>query len=221
MKILVRRHNLLLTLITMTLMTKAYANSTAELKVSGKIVPSSCNVTLGNTGASDLGKIDIDKHRSASILAPIPLTINCDGQRQVAFQLRDNREAYRVDGLPIKLRGDESVTTSSKHFGLKGNNDKKAGAWAVNYTNLHVDGQTAETLSAADATSLSVGAKSKGDRSSGIYNGFWYSWATPGSLTAAVGKVFTSDLVISTAILPEQDNELNVDGSATIVIRYL
>ncbi len=204
-------------LLAMVATMASQASGTAELKVSGTLTPKACDVMLGNGGTNDYGRISINMRGQSSMMAPIDFTVSCESQRLVAFKLSDNRSTYRVDGLPINLPGGISIPTNPKHFGLKGTSEQNAGAWAASYINLRVDGQQVGVLPVTgDKNSPPRGVFSRD-----IDNGIWYIWSVPGSTKPALGKVFTGQIIVHTALVSNLLNEMNIDGSATISIKYL
>lgn len=204
--------------------TSAYAAESAELKVTGKIVPTSCEIDLGSSGTVDYGDIS---SRELTGAAPIQLTINCDGKSQVAYRITDNRADTVVQNLMIPLTGTDGVSTISS-FGLGKVGEKNLGAWNAVQTEMKVDGVAAAGL-------MNIGAPGTSDQFSPglnseympLFNGYEYTWYKPelGINVPVTGKVFSSNIrvagALDKAISLNQANEVKLDGSATLSVRYL
>ncbi|MGB8664526.1 MAG: DUF1120 domain-containing protein [Serratia inhibens] len=204
--------------------TSAYAAESAELKVTGKIVPTSCAIDLGSSGTVDYGEIS---SRELTGAAPIQLTISCDGKSQVAYKISDNRTDTVVPNLMILLAGTDGVSTNSS-FGLGKVGEKNLGAWNAVQSDLKVDGVAAGSLinigPSGGIDQFSPGVNSEYMQ---LHNGYEYTWYRPdlGFELPVSGKVFSSNIRIAgaldKAISLNQADEVKLDGSATLSVRYL
>lgn len=188
----------------------AFAASSVDLTVKGLITPSACTPVLSNGGSVDYGKIsakdlNVDKE---TWLDPqtLQLTVTCDAATLIALDADDNRAGSN--------HGDDEYD-----FGLGLINDtEKLGLMMLRVLNPIADGVPVRTISSIDGGVSWVNSR----------------YLTPVELLApaATGvdapipvQVWTSDLSISSAIAPASGltltNEVAIDGSATITVRYL
>ncbi|CAI1874702.1 P pilus assembly protein, pilin FimA [Serratia quinivorans] len=203
-----------------TVATSAYAAESAELKVTGKIVPTSCEIDLSGSGTVDYGDISA---RELTGAAPIQLTISCDSKSQVAYKISDNRANTVVPNLIIPLDGSEGIS-SSYSFGLGKVGEKNLGAWNAVQSDLKVDGFAAVSMLNIGGDNFTQGSDLN---HMPLVNGNEYSWYRPdlGGSSPSTGKVFSSSIQIAAAldkaISLNQANEVKLDGSATLSVRYL
>ncbi|CAI1121504.1 P pilus assembly protein, pilin FimA [Serratia quinivorans] len=204
--------------------TSAYAAESAELKVTGKIVPTSCEIDLGSSGTVDYGDIS---SRELTGAAPIQLTISCDGKSQVAYKITDNRADTVVQNLTIPLTGTDGVSSYAS-FGLGKVGEKNLGAWNAVQSDLKVDGFSAVGLiNVGGGPGNEVFVEGQSNEYMPINNGMEYSWSRNdlGIVAPATGKVFSSNIrvagALDKAISLNQADEVKLDGSATLSIRYL
>lgn len=192
---------------------QAFAVSSVELTVSGTIVPSACTPTLsaatvehGKLSAKDLNVDRITKLTDAAL----QLQVSCDAPTLFALQGVDNRAGSSSD-------------ISGQSYGLNLiNGNQKLG-----YFNLRLLNPVADTVAitplasmdngntwteAAGATWPPLQYAGFGDQSGG-------AWAP-----IQIQELIT-ELQVMTYIAPTQDldltNEVPIDGSATLEVKYL
>jgi len=113
----------------------AMAAQSIDIKVTGKILPSSCTPAFpSGGGVADFGTMKVSSLNSTSVtpladMKEIPVTITCEEATRVAVKFTDSRD----DSSPtesIKMGNGFSGSPNSV-FGLGMYNDKKIGAYAL------------------------------------------------------------------------------------------
>lgn len=188
----------------------AIAASSVDLSVKGTITPSACEANLSNGGQFDLGKIaakDLYKDQPTELTEQsTQLTVTCEAATLVAIESKDNRAG-------------SSFLDAANSFGLGVINDtQKLGHLYVAIRSLKADGETAYGIH-----SMNGGLT----WSSGGY-------LRPGNLISAYKaapvapvplQTLISTMVISPYIAPANSltltNEVPIDGSVTLTVRYL
>ncbi|MDI2593916.1 DUF1120 domain-containing protein [Pseudomonas sp. 681] len=188
----------------------AHAASTVDLAVKGLVTPSSCTPSLTSGGVVDYGKMsskDLRPDRATSLAnVNLQLAVTCEGSTLLALQGNDNREGsdHRND---------------LQYYGLGLiNGGEKLGAFDLRFSSPVADGITVHTIASPNG------------------GGSW--WAEPnlvrgdilsvahiGSLVPIPVRNLTADVRIGAEIAPTRqltlDNEVPLDGSATITVKYL
>lgn len=187
----------------------AFAASSVDLTVKGLIVPSACTPTLSGGGVIDHGKVsakDLNPDRATSIgFHTLSLSVNCDAPIQFALHPIDNRAASGI----------------STDFGLGFINDtQKLGHFSLTLRNpVADDGVAVQTIASIDQGNT------------------WYSdYSWEPSMYMSVAsmdddtqplpvKDLRIDLQVNTLINRtdglDLSNEVTIDGSATIEVKYL
>ncbi|NCE90212.1 DUF1120 domain-containing protein [Pseudomonas sp. L13] len=188
-----------------------FAASSVDLAVKGLIVPSACTPSLSAGGVIDHGKIsakDLKPDNPTSIgNHTLVLDVNCDAPIQFALHSIDNRAS-------------SSVSTSSS-YGLGFINDtQKLGGYQIGFANpLAEDGVVVQPIASLDQGNT------------------WYkenSW-DPNLYMAVAAmdddsqplavKDLRVDLQVNTFIMGtaglDLSNEVTIDGSATLEVKYL
>lgn len=189
----------------------AFAASTVELTVKGLITPSACTPSLSNA-VIDHGKIsakDIDQDRGKVFNNILTMRVNCDAQTLFALRGIDNRAA--------------SSSLPKVGYGLGLINDtQKIGYYTFEVREANADDTPVMPLESIDdgiswsdidgAVWQQANLAGFGDRASG-------QWSP-----VAI-KDLSSELHVQTRIAPARDldlsNEVLIDGSATIEVKYL
>lgn len=216
--------------------------NTAELKVTGKITPSSCTLTLG-TGASVAGALDYGDVGPTVSSAPtgwanIPLgqmtlpnavTVNCEGATLIGVTTTDNRSATISPAVPkaktfTGTGADADYTTKLLGLGLDSQN-ATIGAYSGTFINLKVDGSPAR-FSTCMSESVFTGANSE-------QQGAMVVGACPAGQSHQIldtnnasltGNTFVWDYIIDSYVQPLStldSNGWHLDGSVTVQINYL
>lgn len=203
----------LTTALLLSTLSTAYAASTVELTVKGLITPAACTPNLSAGGVIDHGKIsakDIDQDMGKLLNSTLQLTVNCDAQTLFALRGIDNRAA--------------SSNMPGVGYGLGMiNGTQKIGSYTLMPTQAQADGVSIEPLESFDngTTWMTLGGDTAwtqanlagfGDRSSGA----WFPVPI---------QDLTTTLAVQTAIAPAKNldlsNEVLIDGSATLEVKYL
>lgn len=187
----------------------AVAASSTDLTVTGSITPSACTPSLTENGNIDYGKIsarDLNPTTSTN-LEPrtIFLNVNCEAATRFALQGHDNR------------LGSSNQATS---FGLgKINGDQNLGRFVLAMASAVADGVGVQAIKSQDGQTGWVGHL--------FWNpGYYVSVADRADLTTPIPvKDMEMELLISASISPANDldltHEVNLDGSATLEMKYL
>ena len=202
------RNLLLATLLTSS--GAATAASSVDLSVKGSITPSACTPSLSNGGVYDIGKIsakDLNSDQETSLAGQSPqLSVNCEGPTLIALQAKD----YRVGS-------DYNNPVDQFGLGLI-NGSEKLGALDLRLLNPVADGIASQMIHSEDGGLTWSG---------GRY--FWrtnlLSVSSPTATAPLPVKVFTATLNIWPRIAPTSGlnltNEVPIDGSVTLTVRYL
>ncbi|MGA9702731.1 DUF1120 domain-containing protein [Pseudomonas sp.] len=190
----------------------AWAASTVDLTVKGKITPNACTPSLSGAGVIDYGKVsakDLNLTTPTSLpVATLQLTITCDGSTLFAVKGTDNRAGSNSSAYGYGL-------------GLI-NGTQKLGAYDLTLQNAVADSVDTIVLESSDNgttwrdlddTALVPSSLAAfGDRSSGVW------------LPVAIEQV-TTDLVVYGRIARADSLDLSdehlIDGSATFEVKYL
>ncbi|MBB5392448.1 MULTISPECIES: DUF1120 domain-containing protein [unclassified Herbaspirillum] len=202
-----------------------FAGPSAELKVTGVIKPVACTPTIGTGSAViDYGNIP------AGSLTPgankvldtkeVPFTITCEAPVKMAVTAVDNKAASKVTGLAAMVSRN---ATESSMFGLGAAAGKNIGAFhfSMKQGSFTGDGVAVNTIGSAVSATPSWSTVSAG----GMTTGRMLSWAPAGSTTPGSYRVVSGTLSV-VAILNKPENldltqDINLDGSATIEVKYL
>lgn len=187
----------------------AHAASTVDLTVRGLIVPSACTPNLSGGGVIDHGKI------SAKDLRPdnptnignnvMTIAVVCDGATSFALNAIDNRADSAIMGTL---------------FGLGFiNGTQKLGWFGLMLQNAVADGVQVETIASGDGGNTWYKEKFWDP-------GLYMSVATTDDTTQPVPvKELVMEMEVSTSIARtdslDLSNEVTLDGSATLEVKYL
>lgn len=188
----------------------AFAASSVDLTVTGVITPSACTPTLSSGGIVDYGKISVrDLQPDRPTFLPeqtVQLMFTCDATTLAALEAKDNREG-----------SDFNNNTSAFGLGLI-NGNEKLGAMTLSLLSPVADGVPVKTIASEDG-----GSTWFADRFLTRTN--ILSVADTSDVTPIPVQQFTSDLRIAPLIAPTNGltltNEVSIDGSVTVTVRYL
>ena len=201
----------------------AMAATTADLMVTGKIVPAGCDVTIGNGAPLDLGDINVadlnQDHDKPTTLANrgIGYSITCTGPVVLSTSWVDNKEA---DGI-YPINGNHNLFSLGKDTA-----DAPIGHLWFQHgggASVAVTGNGAEThanvimsLNGVDWTDAAYGQASK----------TWVnSFAPVGETTPAAYTTYSGNFVLKPQIAPVNTLDLNtaltIDANATMELTYL
>lgn len=188
----------------------AVAASSVDLSVKGTITPSACTPALSNGGLADFGKISAKDLR---LTLPTYLTrqdmefsVTCDGATLFAIESKDNRE------------GTES-SNDYYNFGLGLiNGSEKLGWLWVSMSGPVADGVNVRAIGSRDGGVT-------WERESSFMDDGMSTVAELNTLIPIPVQRLTTALQVAAAIAPAQNltltNEVPIDGSITMTVRYL
>ena len=203
----------LLTTLTTSLLllgsASTYAASTVDLTVKGLIVPSACTPNMSSGGIIDHGKIsakdlrpDNPTHIGTHVMT---LVVVCDAPIQFALHSIDNRAG-------------SSISSSDYGLGLI-NGTQKLGWFQLMLRNAVADGAQMQTIASSDGGNTWYSEK--------LWDaGLYMALATLDDATQpAAIKELVTELVVDTSIARtdglDLSNEVTLDGSATLEVKYL
>ncbi|MBS3048589.1 DUF1120 domain-containing protein [Enterobacter mori] len=211
----------------------ANAATTAVLKVTGLLSVAACTPQLSNGGTVDYGRIHLADlsatgtnqlgHKS------INLTLTCPSATKAGWTITDDRTDTHPGASVITINNadaaDAAVSDTSETYGVgKTAGGVKIGAYSIftDISNVTADGVTADVISGT-AVSPSWLKSASGIIKNG--NAEVMTVAAPGTtaplaFTTAVFPLKTSLAIQSTAALAVTD-DTNLDGQATITVKYL
>lgn len=201
----------------------ACAGSTAELRVTGRIVPEACVPSFVGGGVVDYG---IVPSRTLSADAPsalsrkaVGLSVSCAMPTSVAIRLLDNRPPLPASGM-VKTSARPSSAPDDRYFGLATEPGKPLAAYVLRF----------ETANGVVAPSLQLSA---GDDGSGavwrarpdgmLHKDTLYTWAAEGGLAPARLQHMGATLSVQPMIDRRGDeltDDIPLDGSATLELVY-
>ena len=188
----------------------AFAASSVDLTVTGLITPSACEPTLSNGGTVDYGKIsakDLKPDQATSLpWQSVQLTVTCDAATLMALESKDNR-------------GGSSYGGNTTEFGLGLiNSSEKLGDMELRIVSPVADGVAARGIGSIDG-----GLTWFTDYY--LANNNLISVADASTVAPMPVQLFTSELSIRPRIAPTNqltlNNEVAIDGSVTVTVRYL
>lgn len=189
----------------------AMATSSTDLTVTGTITPSACMPSLSNGGVVDYGKI------SSTTLNPVRdtflesrtlnLDVNCDAATVFALHIFDNRAGSSSSASPIT-------------FGLGLiNGNQKLGHYYVFVNRATADGVAAQAISSLDnGATWTTQALLRSDNYLAVAASD--NWTVPVAARDMTLEL-TVDPVIARADRLDLSNEVAIDGSATLEMKYL
>ena len=209
----------------------AQAAETAEMTVTGRVLPPSCTIDL-SSGTINYGTLPVSKLNAGTPTAVTPwmggntptdtLNIACDAPAQIAVQLLDNRANTTAPGVILGSVLDASATEIFG-LGLDGAGTS-VGAYSVTATDTGatVDGSTGKVITSADGSSWSDGANVLFSNQAG----WLMSWTAAGSgaapepVTTIAQALSINAAVVGTDTL-DTSSPVSLDGSLTIELVYL
>ncbi|QHD05312.1 DUF1120 domain-containing protein [Pseudomonas sp. R76] len=186
------------------------AASSVDLTVTGLITPSACTPTLSGGGTVDYGKISAkDLKPDASTFLPtqvVQFTVTCDAATLMAMEAKDNREG-----------SDANNDTMEFGLGLI-NGTEKLGGMELRLLNPVADGVSVATVGSYDG-GVTWGAERNLMRNNIL------APAVAGVDTPIPVQLWNADLSVQPFIAKTSGltltNEVAIDGSVTLTVRYL
>lgn len=188
---------------------------TADIKLTGKILPAACQAVFGGGGEFDFGKIcacDLDRwgNGPAVLDAKIQrLDIICGAATKIAVKVTDNRSGTAAAG-----------TGDGYDFGLGG---KNTGSYNLRYSNVYDEIKPVAVLTDANGDgkwaklSSSVGFKADGSSRK--------AFAPSGTLVPGAYRALRGELIVQPILNKRSEldigSDIDLDGSATLELVYL
>lgn len=187
----------------------ALAASSVDLTVRGLITPSACEPTLPNGGNVDVGKISAKDLNADTITNlgehVVQLTVTCDAPTLMAIEPQDNRTGSSSDPVASRFG-----------LGLINGNEK------LGFLEMWLSAPLADNVAGRIIASTDGG--STWTRDPNFATGSILSIADTTTAPIPV-QVLTSDLTVSPSIAPASgltlNNEVAIDGSVTLTVKYL
>ncbi len=201
------------TLITSLLLVgagNAMAASSVDLSVRGMITPSACEPSLSSGGVYDIGKIsakDLNADQMTNLGEHmLQLTVTCDAPTLMALEPQDNRPGSSFDDVPSR-------------FGLGlANGTQKLGFLEMWFESMLADGVAGRAIGSTDGgLTWRRDPLLKSDNLTSVADATQYVPIPVQSLTG--------ELALSATIAPTNGltltNEVAIDGSVTLTVKYL
>ena len=199
-----------------------FAVDKADLSVTGKIVPASCDVAYANGGLVEFGDIEHSTlSKDATTTLPgkgLSWNITCNAPIPVAMKWTDNK---RNDGIHESDRG--------FHFGI-GKDSKDVPIGRLYMSMGGVDAITVTGGATGDSTasvlrSVNGGASWTISPAGEPYHDGWTSFAPTGATTPTAYQTYAGRLAFTTTIAPTDlldiTSSLAFEGSVTMDLEYL
>ncbi|KMT55004.1 DUF1120 domain-containing protein [Pseudomonas fildesensis] len=194
----------------LTALPQAYAASSIDLTVTGLITPSACEPLLSNTGVVDLGKISVNDLKPdgyTTFKRTLQLSVECLAPALFALKGIDNSTGS-ID--------------SNSYYGLGMIDGKKIGSYLLDTSNSQADGSAVLPILSRDGGNT----WGSGDGEPwAVTKHIAFSDQSSGPWAPMLIKTLTTDLLIETMISPIRgmnlDNDVLIDGSATLELLYL
>ena len=200
----------------------ALAATTADLKVTGKVVPASCDVTIGTGAPVDLGDIQVsalntDPDKPTALTVPaVPYNITCTGPVAISTSWVDNQEAdgtYPATGVNLFSLGKDAADAPIGHLWIQHGGGAIV-AVTGNGTETH-----AKVITSADG--ITWVDSSYGQASKTQINSF----APAGASTPAAYTTYSGRFTLKPSIAPVNEldlsTSLNINANATMELSYL
>ncbi|MBP1127916.1 MULTISPECIES: DUF1120 domain-containing protein [Pseudomonas] len=202
--------NTLFAALLLTTAGSAVAASSVDLTVRGLITPSACEPSLPNGGNVDIGKISAKDLKADSYTAlpfqSLQLTVRCDAATLMALEPKDNRAGSEYEN-------------DTGLFGLGMTNDsEKLGGMELTLLNATADGVASRVI-----TSFNNGTSWTPMHM--FQKGALLSVTASDVNTPTPVSQMTADMIIRPVIAPANgltlNNEVAIDGSVTLTVKYL
>jgi type 1 fimbria pilin len=217
----------------------AHAATSAELKISGKITPPSCDLTLDGNGVVDFGTTAFNTLNVDGTKLPektVALNITCEGQTRVGLAVVDNRASSKVNKASLNSNAwGSSLAAINDNFiyglGMATGFDETPvpiGGVMIGLKDgvATVDGTANSSVIFSVDKGYWVSGSTVRQYLSPIYTysfvkgEFSTSNATPVPLTSVSSNLWVVPTINRSALLPT-DDVIDLDGSATISLVYL
>jgi hypothetical protein len=210
----------------------AMAATTANLTITGRILPPICDISLTGGGAINYGTINSSSLKSAdnTVITPnmsgtqatTTMNITCDAPAQIAVTATDNRAAT-VN--PDVLTGTTVLArTAAQVFGM-GADSKGVNIGAFSITgaaaNSVVDGAVGKLIDSPDGTTWTASAGTFSNVANSLMSWTSASGTTAPEPVTSVAQTLTVDAATIARSGLDTSVPVNLDGSVTFELKYL
>jgi hypothetical protein len=208
------------------------AGGSAELRVTGRIVPDACVTSFSSGGVADYGQISTSAMQAgnATVLSrkQITLSVACAIPTNVAIKLVDNKSSAVVPGLVRTSYGSVQGRNDQYNFGISNDQGRQIGGYIISFDNQAATASKASGVSNAAPTLEMNDARSgsswrvTNDRA--VRKDAFYTWAASGTAPMKIRNVQTSLSIQAIVDKPENlplKDEVPLSGSATFELMYL
>lgn len=203
----------------------ALAAESADLAVKGTIRPAACDVTLSGDGSVNFGTI-ASRSLSESAATKLPereitMTISCDAAATVGYQIVDNR----ASSASQILNSVDATIANNMGFGLGAVDGRNLGAYAIRALPADATGDSGAITGSSRAAD-GVTWQPTSTVSNYVAPATVYTWSAtdggnPSTFTTVSQILKVTGALNSTANLPSLSTNVELDGAATISVRYL
>ncbi|MCG3101474.1 DUF1120 domain-containing protein [Enterobacter cloacae] len=216
--------------------TSALAAGSVDIKVAGKIQPSSCTPSFpSGGGVADFGTIKVSSLNSTSAttlpdIKTVPVAITCEEATRVGVTFTDTRASSSTTTNYNKVFASTGFgSTPEFYFGLGMYNDKKIGVYALGIAMIGATDQDGGVLDPIFSNDSGTTWTGRGQEYLQIKNNNSeiYSFSAHGdaSLAPKPSSKINFDVAVSAIINPTNDlnvtDEASLDGLTTVELVYL
>lgn len=207
-----KRISLLAAALLFTGASSAFAASSTDLTVTGRITPGACTPILANAGVVDFGETPVHKLNQTTWTSlgqlPLQLNVSCEGAQTFALQLKDNRPNT---ALHAHLYG----------LGLI-NGDQKLGGFDLGFSGAVTENGPIDVLISANR-GTTWSPSDGGKHAPGTWAAFGDS--STGTLLPVPIRNLTVEMEVGAIIARANSltltDEVPLDGAATLEVIYL
>ncbi|MFL1419518.1 DUF1120 domain-containing protein [Pseudomonas fildesensis] len=201
------------------------SSQAADLSVKGYIAPASCSFTIVNS-VIDYGRIDPGTLSPTSYTKltkkSTPYAIRCGStaKAKIGIKVVDNRAGTRIAGLMTSQFG--SGYRDNYNYGLGATaKGQKIGGYVVHLRNSVADGKAAYVIT-DEGYGGTWDPRSSEALGHTANTSSWRTGAafTPGQVNTVTGNLEVQAVINKTSEL-DLNNQVNLDGQATLELRYL
>lgn len=178
-------------LVTLVLVAPAFAAaaSTAELKVTGTMIPGVCAVTFAgsNSASIDYGRFDLSNQVVGAPLymekKSTPFEVSCSSEIKVALKVMDERAATSVAG--------------DQAFGLGSHGERKLGSYTMRLMSVTADGAGVSVIQSNTGSLWESGEI--------VIPGSYMSWSSSPAGMPIAAKTVTGQIEVAPAVSAPND----------------
>lgn len=203
----------------------AVSAQAADLRVKGYIVPASCSFTLTNS-VIDYGRIDPNSlsptnyTKLAAKSTPYVIRCGSHAKTKVGIKAVDNRDNTKIPNLMVSQFGPNYI--DRYQYGL-GNTAKaqKIGGYVVHLRNSVADGRAVRVMGSNNNGGVWVPTSTEAVGNATTDLTSWHSGNfLPVLLNTVSGNLEVHAVINKTSEL-DLSSQINLDGQATLELRYL